>query len=84
MDMTDVIEQLLIEECIKDFANSLTNLYKYDILYKENIYSMQCLMDEFLSSLSKDFIYDYDVYTDGSRVKFQFNIKRRFLYGFLG
>lgn len=84
MDMVDKIEQFLIEENIKEFALNLTNSHRHDKLCKENIYIIQNEMDKYLQTLSRDFIYDYNIYTDGSRIKFSFNIKRRFLYGFLG
>ena len=84
MDMVDKIEEFLVQEDIATFCNSLQDQFRYQPICEELVSEMQSLLDSYLDTLSKDFIYDYEVLTNGRTIKFQFDIKRRFLYGFLG
>lgn len=84
MDMIYVIEEYQIQECILNFIAELEDEFQYKPISKEIVSIMQNKLDHFLSTLSDDFSYDYEVYITGRAVKFKFDMKRRNLYGFLG
>lgn len=84
MDMIDKIEEYQVQVVIANYVKELQGEFRYRVLCKEIVMIMQSRLDKFLDTLSKDFIYDYDIYTYGNSVKFKFNIKRRYPHGFLG